>query len=494
MGDAATLLTLWEARHLLRRSGFGALPDEVRAIMGRPRGAVVDDLLDFKPSRFAPYGDDVAALHNFWLRDMLRPRVPRRGGPGTAYLRKAHHALQEKLVLFWHDHFATNLGYVAGIAQQNQLFRLHCKGNLRDFVKAMNKNPLLMGFLGTNRNFKWEPNENYARELMELFTLGVADFAGNPNYVQQDIVQIARAFTGWGINLNPLMAFLDESRHDFMAEFPARGAKVIFQQTGGFGPQGRSFVTNGEGAAEIDTIIDLIFEHRDSENRNTVARYIANKLLTYFAHPQPAPAVVDELVDASAFDTAFDLQSLLRALFVHDAFYASAAPAWTGAPKSVKWPVDYVVSSLRLLGMQAKTKYLYLAGGQIYLRGLLVEMGQALLQPPTVFGWDWEEAWLTSGRLLARFAFAMAVITSRDGDRFSLNSAALIDPDLGAPGDIVDAVTDLLGVTDQLTTDDRQVLIDYLGGPLDLHDGAVRDSKLNGLIGMVLVSPAYQLH
>ena len=112
----------------------------------------------------------------------------------------------------------------------------------------------------------------------------------------------------------------------------------------------------------------------------------------------------------------------------------------------------------------------------------------------SVFGWDLEEAWLTTGRLLARFAFAMDVITARQGDRSSLNTQTLIDLDLSDAGAIVDAVTDLLGLTDQLTGAERQALVDYLGGPLDLHDDQTRNSKLHGLIGLVLASPPYQLH
>lgn len=493
MGDATTPLTLVDARHLLRRIGFGAPPDELGRIVGRSRGTVAEDLLAFTPSRFRLRGDDVPALHNSWLMYMHQPPALRYGHV-TGSLRKSCHALQEKLVLFWHNHFATNLAYTPGVAQQNSLFRQYCKGNFKDFAKAMNKNPLMMGFLGTVYNLKYEPNENYAREMMELFTLGVTDFAGNPNYAQEDIVQIARAFTGWSVDLNQLVAYLDEGRHDFMADYPERGPKVIFQSVGGFGPQGRSFTVNGEGAAEIDTVIDIIFEHRDSTGRNTVARYIAGKLFSYFAHPDPSLAVIDQLVQESGFDASFNVEPLLRAMFVHDDFYASAGTPASGAPKSVKWPIDYVVSTLNLLKMEGKTRQQSLPGSLETLRSFLDEMGQTLLLPPSVFGWDLEEAWLTTGRLLARFAFAMAVITSRDGDRFSLNAPDLIDLDLTDAGEIVDALTDLLGVTDQLADDERQALVDYLGGPLDLHDAEVRNSKFNGLIGLILVSPVYQVH
>ena len=110
------------------------------------------------------------------------------------------HPLQEKLTIFWHDHFATSnekVDFPRLMGNQNGLLRRFCKGNLKDFVKAINRDAAMMEFLDTVRNVKEEPNENYARELQELFTLGVKDYDGNPNYDQADIVQIARAFTGW---------------------------------------------------------------------------------------------------------------------------------------------------------------------------------------------------------------------------------------------------------------------------------------------------------
>src|SRR5262249_31147775 len=153
------------------------------------------------------------------------------------------------------------------------------------------RNAAMMEFLDTVRNFKDEPNENYARELQELFTLGVNDLAGNPNYVQDDVVQIARAFTGWYYDRHGDAA-LDPDSHDFMADFPERGPKVIYQQTGGFGSAGRAFTGNGEGAGEIDAVIDIIFQHTDTDGKKTVARRIAHRLLEFYAHADPATSVV----------------------------------------------------------------------------------------------------------------------------------------------------------------------------------------------------------
>ncbi|HEY2387208.1 MAG TPA: DUF1800 family protein, partial [Candidatus Binatia bacterium] len=189
MGDENTVLQDFEARHLLRRAGFGASPADVRDFTGLTRGQAADQLLTFKGKAFKPSGKYIEDSHNKWVKYMIKTKFP----------------LQQKLVLFWHDHFATSNNKVEHpklMANQIRTLHINCKGNMKTFVKAMNKDAALVEFLDTVRNHKDIPNENYGRELQELFTLGVYDFAGNPNYTQADIVQIARAFTGWDYEYN----------------------------------------------------------------------------------------------------------------------------------------------------------------------------------------------------------------------------------------------------------------------------------------------------
>jgi uncharacterized protein (DUF1800 family) len=495
MGDASTVLTTGDARHLLRRTGFGAPRKEVKKLTGQTRGQAVDKLLKFKPKKFTPLGrfreDEVPGIdhcHDKWLAFMLGAKSP----------------LQEKLVLFWHDHFATNAEKVANtvlMAAQNALLRSFCKGNFRDFVKAMNRNAAMMEFLDTVRNHAEIPNENYARELMELFTLGVRDSAGNDTYLQEDIVQIARAFTGWDYE-DGGVAVLEDYDHDFMSDYPERGPKVIFKVRGGFGPAGRSFAVNGEGVAEIDTVIDILFAHTDSDGQNTVARRMARRLLEYFAHPDPDLAVIDAVVATSGFASNWDITRLLRAILVHDAFYVTATPPPFAAStkKSIKWPIDYVVTTLRLLGMKPVAEdeeRLRVAGGAS-LHDRLTDMGQHLFEPPSVFGWDWENAWVSSATLLARYAFARDVVSARVKGKVGFHPEKLIKLGLTDPAAIVDAVTEVLGVADQLGAPERTVLIEYLtdGGlvpTLNLTDPDVRNTKLHGLFALVLESPAFQL-
>ena len=494
MGDENTELSAPEARHLLRRTGFGVNEGLLTAILNNQetRGQAADRLLDFKPTGFRPRGKYIDLAHNKWVK----------------YMTRTNRELQEKLVLFWHDHFATNYNVIGDLdlmANQNRLFRQQCKGNFKTLVKAINKDGAMMDFLDTIRNRDEQPNENYARELQELFTLGVKDLTPSaaPNYDQEDIVQIARAFTGWRYDSND-GAFLNENRHDFNEEWELeRGPKVIYKVRGGFNDiDGQSFIVGGEGENEIDEVIDIIFSHKDSQGKNTVARYIARRLITYFAHPNPDLAFVDQVVTASNFGTQFEIAPLLRAIFVHDSFYESMAGAPFGAAtkKSVKWPIEYVVGTLRALRIKLKSKYQYIEGGSYdTIRDQLTNMGQVVFEPPSVFGWDWETGWLSSATLLARYGFARDVTSARGSGGTSFRPDRLFDLSETNAAAIVLQVTDLLGVTDQLTTAEKDALRDYLtdGGPpntpIDLNDFDYRDMKLNGLVALVLQSPAYQL-
>src|SRR5690606_13946479 len=139
----------------------------------------------------------------------------------------------------------------------------------------------------------------------------------------------------------------------------------IFKVRGGFGdPNGQDFTVNGEGEAEIDTVVDIIFQHRYGPGlRHTVADHIGRKLITYFAHPDPSLGFVHDVVDASGFAVNWNVGQLLKQLFVHDDFYLSAPAPGPGVPKSVKWPVDFAVSAVRLLRMKLKGKYQDTQGG-----------------------------------------------------------------------------------------------------------------------------------
>ena len=490
MGDENTVLSEGDARHLMRRAGFSATRKElqVAGISGLSRGAAADRLLNYKIKSFKPGGNDQQKQHDSLMRYLLVTKAP----------------VQEKLTLFWHDHFATaiakllatNFGLATKLmAAQNKRLRTMARGDMRLLVKAMGRDAAMIEFLDTVRNDKDIPNENYARELMELFTLGVFDSAGNPNYTQQDIVQIARAFTGWRYTRTGT-PYLDEGQHDFNAEFSGdRGPKKIFETLGQFAG-GRMFDANGEGPVEIDTVVDILFEHRDTDGKNTIARRTARRLLEFYVGPNPSLGTIDAVVAQSSFDTTFDVQALVRAIFCNDAFYATAQPFGPGVTKSVKWPVDFAIGSMRLLGMKFAGSNKYIPGGSY--TGILTHMenmGQILLDPPSVFGWDWETSWLSSSTLLARYNFARDIVAARGGGRFRPDK--VMDMTLTDPTDIVDAVLDALDCGHNFTASERLVCEQYLtdngATTPDLQDYDYVNEKLHGLFELVMKSPGYQV-
>ncbi|HEY8515705.1 MAG TPA: DUF1800 family protein [Candidatus Binatia bacterium] len=489
MGHQNTVLTEADARHLLRRAGFSATRKELAqsGIVGMTRGAAADKLLNYKPKPFRPGGRDQRRQHDALMRFLLTTKTP----------------VQEKLVLFWHDHFATGITKLFAVnfgaatklmGNQQKLLRKLAKGSMKDLVKAIGKDAAMMEFLDTTRNEKSIPNENYARELLELFTLGVYDSAGNPNYTQADIVQIARAFTGWRYKQNGT-AYLDRSNHDFTSEFPERGPKRIFETTGNIG--GADFDVNGEGEPEIDTVVDIIFTHTDTDGHNTVARRTARRLLEFYVGPDPSLATIDQVIAESSFDTTWSIQALLRAIFCHDDFYETGKPFGPGVKKSVKWPVDFAIGTLRLLGMRFAGAHKYIPGGSYTgIFNHMENLGQVLMDPPSVFGWDWETAWLSSSTLLARYNFARDVAAARGAAR--LKPDKFVDVSETDPAVIVEQVLDALDVAHNFTAEDRQICIDYLtdGGTVtpDLRDYRYRNAKLNGLFEIVLKSPGYQVY
>jgi uncharacterized protein (DUF1800 family) len=319
-------------------------------------------------------------------------------------------------------------------------------------------------------------------------------------------VQIARAFTGWRRDRKRVV--FNTVTHDFNAEFEGppenRGPKDVFKSTGGFGASGVRYAGTGssfaEGTTEIDTLIDILLLHADTDGKTTVARRLARRLIEYFAHPEPALGYIDDVVAMSGFDASWDLTALLHQIFVLDDFYLSSMSAGVGTKKSVKWPADFVVTSLRLLKGKLSGKFSSVRAGEY--RGIadhVSSMGQILFDPPSVFGWDWETGWLSSATLLARYTFASDLAASSGNNGIKLFKLLDLYDESADAGDVVDAVSDLFGVTDDLTTAERDAMIDYLtdgspATPVDLTDYETREKKVSGLVCLVMQSPAYQVH
>jgi uncharacterized protein (DUF1800 family) len=365
-----------EARHLLSRTGFGATPAEIRSLEALNYPAAVDKLLgSFRPKAATPAPDWVdkglaalrkqqqearketrdgravvvqpplqeegRQLRNWWIEEMLATDQP----------------LVERMVLFWHNHFTSSLNktrYPGALYWQNDLFRSHAFGNFATLLKAVARDPAMLLYLDGVRNVSRQPNENFARELLELFTLGEG------HYSEDDIKAAARAFTGWGIDRTSGRFAFREQDHD-------NGEKTFLGQTGRFG---------GE------EIVAILLKHPRT------AETIVEKLWHEFVSLKPDAPEIKRL--AASFRTGgYEMKPLLRELFLSASFRDPDNRA-----ALIKSPVDLVIGTVRVLGLpvQEKTR----------LSRMMQTLGQTLFNPPNVKGWTGGEAWITTYTLLQR--------------------------------------------------------------------------------------------
>jgi uncharacterized protein (DUF1800 family) len=286
-------------------------------------------------------------LINWWTQRMLTTPAP----------------LLEKMTLFWHGHFATSALKVRSpykLWQQNETFRHHALGNFAALTKAISRDPAMMVYLDLQTSRSQHPNENFSRELMELFTLGEG------NYSEPDIKESARAFTGYRIDRFEEFRFV---RNQFDGS-----AKTFLQQTGNW---------NG------DQIIDIILK------QPAAAKFISNKLWKFFAYEDPDSQLIDKL--AELFRQNYEIRPLLETIFSSEEFYSQRAQ-----DAIVKSPVQYVVESGRTLGVN-------LPGGRT-LFAVCRRLGQVPFYPPNVKGWEGGKSWINTATLTFRYQLARQLV------------------------------------------------------------------------------------
>ena len=267
--------------------------------------------------------------------------------------------LEEKMALFWHGHFATGDEKVQDyrkMLRQNELLRAKATGNFRDLLIAVSQDPAMLVSLDAGVNVKGAPNENFAREIMELFTMGVG------NYTEKDIQEAARAFTGW--NYKGLDFVVNPQQHD-------EGVKTVLGNSGNF-----------DGVQVIDIILA----------RQVTSEYIASKLYRYFVREEVTPAMREKLGKLLR-DKHFEIAPFLETVFESRDFYSD-----TSVGTRIKSPVELTVSTYRKLGLTE-------VPGIPDFNVLTVAMGQKLLNPPNVAGWTSGKSWITPGLLLVRGNF-----------------------------------------------------------------------------------------
>ena len=369
----ATPMGFDEARHLLNRTSFAAQTNEIDDYSKLTREQAVDRLLsETRRSAAYPAPAWTAKYERVFRPDMTqeqrmqanRRELVERGLEirtwWVAEMLSTPSPLTEKMTLFWHNHFATSQQKVRSanlMYRQNVMLRNYATGNFGAMLREVSKDPAMLIYLDGAQNRKGAPNENFAREVMELFTLGEG------NYSEQDIKEVARAFTGWSI---------DADAGEFRFRRPAHddGSKTVFGVEGRF---------NG------DDIVTLLLQ------QPATGEFVVSKLWREFVSPVPDATAVTQLA-ATWRAASYEMKPLLRAMFLSDAF-------WTPANRGVlvKSPVDLVVGSLR--------QFRFAVEDPAPFAVILRQLGQDLFAPPNVKGWPVGDAWLNTTTLLARKGF-----------------------------------------------------------------------------------------
>ncbi len=425
--------------HLLRRAGFGGTATQIATLAAQDWATTVDQLLDFSaaPTDTEPafltaaIGDweKEYQLQQWWLDRMATTTTP----------------LQEKLTFFWHGHFATANYKVADMRLmylQNALFRQMATGDFRVLVQQMSLQPAMLLWLDNDPNEKGHPNENFARELMELFTLGVG------NYTQADIVASARAWTGH----NTLSE--DRTQYHFYPERHDTDPKTFM-----------GAIQNWDGPDIIDFLL-----RDDPTHRQIAARYIATKMWAFFAYPGPDDGIVTTLADAFVASD-LSIAELVRAIFNHPAFLSPAAKEGL-----VRSPAEWIVACLRAVNLTAED-----ANPQWWMG----DMGQQLFQPPNVSGWRPNEYWLTTSRVWARANWSRYIIWQNDVGNTLSDIVGMTVPDA------VQHAFDVLAV-DSPSSHTRTNLEAWLTAER-ADTGAWDNWSFINLLTLVMLSPEFNL-
>jgi uncharacterized protein (DUF1800 family) len=461
------------AGHLYRRAAFGCNGTELRRAVRQGHADTLNSLLEPDPDEDQKFikimgdtGKETAAQQNpFWLRGwwiqgMLSTPAP----------------LREKMTLFWHNHFATSIFKVQSavfMQAQNQLLRTGALGKFGDLLLKVSKDPAMLIYLDSNSNVKGKPNENYAREVMELFSLGVG------NYTEKDIGEAARAFTGWH-NSNGDFAFVDKEHDD--------GDKTVLQQTGKW-----------DGADIVRILL----------KQDACARFLVRKLYRAFiSEAQDPPQSFLEPLCSQLRKSGYDIGALVKTMLRSRHFFSGYAYR-----QRIKSPVEFTVGALLAVTNRPVTV------SADVLASKMEPMGQQLFEPPNVKGWPGGKAWLSTATVLARHNFAQKLAAGtlkappgegQFGDNFGNRGE---DDDVEVPGGgakqrpdlkfdvarlvifdeperIADLLLDLF-LQGGVSSEAREKLIDFIAK--DEPKDAVLDQRSRAAAHAIMTMPEYQL-
>ena len=461
--------------HLMRRAGFGATRDELEACAAQGYTATVDELLNPGDPEVMPediirrYHVDQSELRQLdgaganWLYRMITTKCP----------------LEEKIALFWHSLFATGyskLNQARALLNQIDMFRNHGLGRFDNLLVELSKDPAMLLWLDNTDNHKGAINENYGRELLELFSMGIG------NYTEDDIKECSRAFTGWTLGNAEYMAvragkdsIWPYSRIAWHFQFRDwdhdEGEKTFLGETGNF---------NGEDIIEIIA------------RQQATARFVCTRLFQFFAADKvdsEDEQVVEDMIK-SYFDSDYEIRAVLRTLFLSDYFRSEKARY-----ARVKGPVELLVGAIRQAGSYRSPT---LGVHQLAYQGFY--MGQGLLQPPSVEGWHEGMEWIDSGSLVERVNFVAQELSSLDkpGVRAIIDRLAAENDGVLTPEQLVDNCLDLLGPV-AVEDNTRAALVDFAaagGGALNLSGhqaGDAAEQRVSNVLRIIASTREYQL-
>jgi uncharacterized protein (DUF1800 family) len=471
------------AAHLLRRMGFGGNEEERNTLVGKgSREAAVDYLLNYSSIDNNAMEQLLTTNFDFptGTADTINQAEIRRWW--TTRMVTTKRQFEEKMTLFWHNHFATALSKVQDILMyvQNLTLRQNALGRFDDLLLKVAQDPAMLIWLDSTTSTRNAPNENWARELQELFTMGIKDVVtGQPNYTEDDVKEIARAFTGWRFRRTPgsqspyaYTSFIDNNQTDL-------GAKTVYGVTANYTGQ------------DVITLVAA---------KPATARYLVYKLFTFFVYPLDLNSAADKAtIDkfANVYMTSnHSIKELVRAIFVSDEFFSTRARFGL-----VKMPIEYVVGAVRML--QAN----YIPGTPQQRESLLYSraatMGQSPFNPPDVAGWDLGEGWISTATMLERFNFANTFITNRPNNT-PVQGVYVTTAQLTAwtKANVKKTVGRYLEVLGPLEVDTptikelrRYLTMNDQGNSVDwvITDANV-DKKVRGLVHQILCLPAFNLN
>lgn len=469
-------LSYEEAAHLIRRAGFGGSPEEIDDLSSRGREGAADYLINFGQI-------DNAAMQSLLTAsfDFLDPGNDAKFNNGEirrwwfTRMVATKRQFEEKMTLFWHNHFATSSSKVQDTLMYNQnlMLRANSLAKFDDLLLKASQDAAMLLWLDGITNVLGRPNENFGRELQELFTMGINDVVtGEQNYTEEDVKEVARAFTGWDYQRRPPFPFqIKNNQHD-------NGTKTIYGQQGNF---------SGED------VISII------SGRPATARYLTWKLFNFFVYPMTTSAADKSTIDKFSkvyLNNNHSIKELVRAIFTSDEFYSNRAFF-----SLVKQPVELVVGAVRMLGGT------YNPGSTVTtpsrtsntLAQLSRNMGQDLFGPPDVAGWDMNLAWVNTASMLERFNFANTFLSNRN----TTNPGVFVTADqlksITKPSS-KKTVKRFLNRLGPLSTETLATLRSYLetgdnGQPIDfIKDDATIDKKIRGLVHQIMCLPEFQLN